>query len=96
MDLFVLSLQLVTLNSNIERNSGENRMKLQHLEGDTNSQVSMIDAKTKQLMDELKANITSVQSTMDAERERSEQRLISLIDKNEANHELALVSYKGK
>lgn len=66
-------------------------MKLQHLEGDTNSQVSMVDAKTRQMIDELKANMTSIQTTMEAERERTEQRLLSAIDKSEANHELSMV-----
>ena len=67
-------------------------MKLQHLEGDTNSQMSMIDAKTRQLIDELKANIINVQSTAETEREKTEQRLKGLIDKLEGNQELNIVS----
>jgi len=91
-----LEAQLATLNNNIERNSGENRMKLQHLEGDTNSQMSMIDAKTRQLIDELKANIINVQSTAETEREKTEQRLKGLIDKLEGNQELNIEKFSKK
>ncbi|GFO50433.1 protein fam81a [Plakobranchus ocellatus] len=85
-----LEAQLVTLNGHIERSSGESRMKLQHLEGDTNTQMSMIDAKTRQLIDELRANLQSTQSSVEIEREKTEQRLLAAIEKSEANHDLTV------
>ncbi|BFY98702.1 hypothetical protein BsWGS_01742 [Bradybaena similaris] len=85
-----LEAQLVTLNSNIERINGESRMKLQHLEGDTNTQMSMIDAKTRQLIDDLKTNLTTMQTAFETERERTEQRLLVTIEKIEGNNDLSL------
>ncbi|CAL1534101.1 unnamed protein product [Lymnaea stagnalis] len=85
-----LEAQLVTLNSNIERINGESRMKLQHLEGDTNTQMSMIDAKTRQLIEDMKANLSSMQSNFETERERLEQRLFVAIEKAEGNSDLNL------
>ncbi|XP_013061571.2 protein FAM81A-like [Biomphalaria glabrata] len=85
-----IEAQLVALNSNIERSHGESRLKIQHLEGDTNTQMSMIDAKTRQLIDDLKANLITMQSTFDTERERLEQRLLSAVDKAEANNDLTV------
>ncbi|KAK3791361.1 hypothetical protein RRG08_012543 [Elysia crispata] len=85
-----LEAQLVTLNGHIERNSGESRMKLQHLEGDTNTQMSMIDAKTRQMIEELRANLQSTQSSAEVEREKTEQRLLAAIEKSEANHDLTV------
>ena len=66
-------------------------MKLQHLEGDTNTQMSMIDAKTKQLIDELRASLHSTHSSAEVEREKTEQRLLAAIEKSEANHDLTVV-----
>ncbi|CAG5135113.1 unnamed protein product [Candidula unifasciata] len=85
-----LEAQLVTLNSNIERINGESRMKLQHLEGDTNTQMSMIDAKTRQLIEDLKTNLTTMQTAFETERERIEQRLLVAIEKIEGNNDLSL------
>lgn len=86
-------MQLIAINSQVERASGESRMKLQHLEGDTNTQMSMIDAKTRQLVDEMKATMTSVQGSIDAERERMEQRLMAAIEKSSASKDLLIVSF---
>lgn len=82
----------MTLNGNIERSSGENRMKLQHLEGDTNTQMSMIDAKTRQLIEDLKANLATMQTAFETERDRTEQRLLAAIEKAEGSNDLSLVN----
>lgn len=80
--------QLIAINNQVDRSSGESRMKLQHLEGDTNTQMSMIDAKSRQLVDEVKAMIEALRSASAAERERMEQRIMSLIEKSGANKDL--------
>ncbi|XP_076443790.1 protein FAM81A-like [Babylonia areolata] len=82
--------QLIAINNQVERNSGESRMKLTHLEGDTNTQMSMMDAKSRQMVDDVKNMMTSLQTTMDSERERSEQRLLAMIEKSGASKELLL------
>lgn len=82
--------QLIAINNQVERNSGESRMKLTHLEGDTNTQMSMIDAKTRQMVDDVKNMMTSLQASMDAERERSEQRILAMIEKNGAAKDLLI------
>ena len=84
--------QLVTLNNHIERSSGESRIKMQHLEGDTNTQVSMIDAKTRQLIDEIKSSVATSANQQDIEREKLEQKLLAMVDKAEGNAELNAVS----
>lgn len=66
-------------------------MKLQHLEGDSNTQMSMIDAKTRQLIDDLKTNLTTMQTAFETEREQTEQRLLVAIEKIEGNNDLSLV-----
>ena len=76
----------------MERNSGESRMKLTHLEGDTSTQMSMIDAKTRQMVDEVKNMMTNLQGSMESERERSEQRILAMIEKNGASKDLLIVS----
>ncbi|KAL8562626.1 hypothetical protein ACOMHN_011198 [Nucella lapillus] len=82
--------QLIAINNQVERNSGESRMKLTHLEGDTNTQMSMIDAKSRQMVDDVKTMMTSLQTTMDAERERSEQRILAMIEKNGSAKDLLI------
>nr|KAG5685670.1 hypothetical protein BaRGS_014477 [Batillaria attramentaria] len=82
--------QLIAINNQVERSSGESRMKLQHLEGDTNTQMSMIDAKSRQLVDEVKTMIEALRSASAAERERMEQRLMNLIEKSGASRDLLL------
>ena len=84
--------QLIAINNQVERNSGESRMKLTHLEGDTNTQMSMIDAKTRQLVDEVKTMVTTMHTTIDADRDRMEQRILSMIEKNGASKDLLIVS----
>ena len=85
-------LQLIAINNQVERNSGESRMKLTHLEGDTNTQMSMIDAKTRQLVDEVKTSMATMHTAIDSDRDRMEQRLMSMIEKNGASKDLLIVS----
>ncbi|KAK7116211.1 protein FAM81A-like isoform X2 [Littorina saxatilis] len=77
--------QLIALNNQIERNSGESRLKMTHLEGDTSTQMTMIDGRARQLVDEVKTSMANMQTNMDVERDRMEQRILAMIDKTGAN-----------
>jgi hypothetical protein len=44
----------------LDRNSSEQKMKLQHLEGDTGQQMSMLDSKTRSLVDDMKNTISTL------------------------------------
>ena len=66
-------------------------MKLSHLEGDTSTQMSMMDGKARQLVEDLKAATTTAHGSLHAERERLEQRLLNMIDKNMASTDVQMV-----
>jgi hypothetical protein len=51
-------------------------MKLQHLEGDTGQQMSMLDSKTRSLVDDMKNTISTFQAHQEGEREKLESRLL--------------------
>ncbi|XP_041361749.1 protein FAM81A-like [Gigantopelta aegis] len=88
--------QLVQITSHIERTSGESKIKLRHLEGDTNQHLTMLDVKTRQLIEDLKNMVTNVSMTTDIERERLEQRIISLIEKAGATRDIMIEKVEKK
>ncbi|XP_046373676.1 protein FAM81A-like [Haliotis rufescens] len=82
--------QLVSMTNAMEKVTGESRIKFQHLEGDTNNNLSMLDSKTRQMIEDLKNTITSVAASAEGERERMEQRIISLIEKAGGTRDLMI------
>ena len=52
----------------------------------------MIDAKTRQLVDEVKTSMATMHTAIDSDRDRMEQRLMSMIEKNGASKDLLIVS----
>lgn len=70
-----LESKIVSLTGNVERNTGEQKMKLQHLESDTSQQMAQLDSRTRQVIDDLKNNINTYQHHADVEREKFEQKL---------------------
>uniref|UniRef100_A0A8W8HS32 Uncharacterized protein n=1 Tax=Magallana gigas TaxID=29159 RepID=A0A8W8HS32_MAGGI len=69
--------RLVTVQNNQDRMASENKMKLQHLEGDTGQQMATLDSRTKSIIDDLKNTLNMYQANSDAEREKLEARLLS-------------------
>ncbi len=81
------------MTSSMDKVSGESRIKLQHLEGDTNTHLTMLDSKTRQMIEDLKNTVTTLAATSESERERMEQRIISLIEKSSGAQNMQIVSY---
>lgn len=61
--------------------ASENKMKLQHLEGDTGQQMATLDSRTKSIIDDLKNTLNMYQANSDAEREKLEARLLSNMER---------------
>ena len=68
-------------------------MKLQHLEGDTGQQMAQLDSRTRQIIDDLKNNISTYQSHADVEREKLEGKLFSVLDNHAQIRDELIVSY---
>lgn len=75
-----LESKIVSLTGNVERSSGEQRMKLQHLESDSGQQLAQLDSRTRQVIDDLKNNINTYQHHADIEREKFEQKLSAALE----------------
>lgn len=67
-------------------------MKMQHLESDSGQQLAQLDARTRQVIDDLKNNITTYQHHADVEREKLEGRLNAALESNAQIREQMLVS----
>lgn len=72
---------MVTVQNNQDRMASENKMKLQHLEGDTGQQMATLDSRTKSIIDDLKNTLNMYQANSDAEREKLEARLLSNMER---------------
>ncbi|XP_048736253.1 protein FAM81A-like isoform X2 [Ostrea edulis] len=73
--------RLVSVQNNQERVASENKMKLQHLEGDTGQQMATLDSRTRSIIDDLKNSLALYQSNSDGEREKLEARLMSNLER---------------
>ncbi|KAK3098260.1 hypothetical protein FSP39_017666 [Pinctada imbricata] len=76
-----MEAKLVSIANHQDRNSNEQKLKLQHLEGDTGQQMASLDTRTRSLVDDLKNNLAIIQSHSDAEREKLEAKLMSTLEK---------------
>lgn len=74
--------------------ASENKMKLQHLEGDTGQQMATLDSRTKSIMDDLKNTLNMYQANSDAEREKLEARLLSNMERISAAKDGLIVRTK--
>ncbi|XP_062597003.1 protein FAM81A-like isoform X2 [Saccostrea cucullata] len=73
--------RMVSIQNNQDRIASENKMKLQHLEGDTGQQMATLDSRTRSIIDDLKNTLTMYQSSSDTEREKLESRMMSNIER---------------
>lgn len=71
--------------------ASENKMKLQHLEGDTGQQMATLDSRTKSIIDDLKNTLNMYQANSDAEREKLEARLLSNMERISAAKDSLIV-----
>ena len=85
-------MQLVSISSQIERNSSEQKIKMQHIEGDTGQQMAQLDSRTRQIIDDLKNNITTYQSHADVEREKLEGKLQTALESHAQIRDSFIVS----
>lgn len=74
--------------------ASENKMKLQHLEGDTGQQMATLDSRTKSIIDDLKNTLNMYQVNSDAEREKLEARLLSNMERISAAKDGLIVRTK--
>ncbi|XP_071168279.1 protein FAM81A-like [Mytilus edulis] len=79
-----LESKIVQVNNLLDRNTSEQKMKLQHLEGDTGQQMSILDSKTRSVTDDMKNMINQFQAHQEGEREKLESRLFGHIEKMSA------------
>ena len=84
--------QLVGISSQIERTTSEQKIKLQHIEGDTGQQMAHLDQRTRQIIDDLKNNITTYQSHSDVEREKLEGKLQTALESQAQIRDSLIVS----
>ena len=70
------------MSNQLERASDESRMKLSHAEGGTKSQMSMMAGRVRETVDDVKAMMSSWQSSVTQERERTEERVMDMIEKH--------------
>lgn len=85
---------MVTVQNNQDRMASENKMKLQHLEGDTGQQMATLDSRTKSIIDDLKNTLNMYQTNSDAEREKLEARLLSNMERISAAKDGLIVRTK--
>lgn len=85
---------MVTVQNNQDRMASENKMKLQHLEGDTGQQMATLDSRTKSIIDDLKNTLNMYQANSDAEREKLEARLLSNMERISAAKDSLIVRTK--
>ena len=88
-----LMFQLVSISSQIERNMSEQKIKMQHIEGDTGQQMAQLDSRTRQIIDDLKNNIMTYQSHADVEREKLEGKLQTALESHAQIRDSLIVSY---
>ncbi|KAL4227871.1 hypothetical protein ACF0H5_013309 [Mactra antiquata] len=75
-----LESKIVAISGNADRNASEQRLKLQHLENDYGQQMAQLDSRTRQVIDDLKNNISTYQNHADVEREKLEGKLFAAIE----------------
>lgn len=85
---------MVTVQNHQDRMASENKMKLQHLEGDTGQQMATLDSRTKSIIDDLKNTLNMYQANSDAEREKLEARLLSNMERISAAKDGLIVRTK--
>lgn len=77
-----LESKIVSLSGSLDRSTGEQKMKLQHLEGDSQQQMVQLDVRTRQIIDDLKHNISTFQTHAQVEQEKLEAKLMAALDHN--------------
>ena len=65
---------------------------MQHIEGDTGQQMAQLDSRTRQIIDDLKNNITTYQSHADVEREKLEGKLQTALESHAQIRDSFIVS----
>ena len=82
-----LEARLMELQQRQERVAGEAAMRVKGFEGEASKALSLLDSRTRAVVDDLKNAITNVQILADSEREKLETRLLAHIEKeNSAIH----------
>ncbi|XP_052795842.1 protein FAM81A-like [Mya arenaria] len=72
--------KIVSLTGSLERTHGESKMKMQHIESDAGQQMAQLDARTRQVIDDLKHSINTFQQHAEVEREKFEGKLLAMMD----------------
>ena len=65
---------------------------MQHIEGDTGQQMAQLDQRTRQIIDDLKNNITTYQNHADVEREKLEGKLQVALENHAQIRDSVMVS----
>lgn len=91
-----LESKIVQVNNALDRNTSEQKMKVQHLEGDTGQQMAMLDSKTRGMVDDMKNMIHSFQAQQEGEREKLESRLFGHIEKISASKDTLIEKLERK
>ena len=86
-----MCFQLVSLANHQDRNSNEQKIKLQHLEGDTGQQMASLDVRTRGVVEDLKTNLNMYQTNADSERDKLEARVMGTLDKISAAKDNSMV-----
>lgn len=90
--LQALEARIVDLHQRQERVAGEAVMRVKGVEGEASKALSLLDSRTRAVVDDLKNAITNVQILADSEREKLETRLIAHIEKENTSIHSRIVS----
>ena len=65
----------------VERATNEASLRIQHVEGDSSQQLSVLDSKTRALIEETRQAVVAQRTVAEGEREKQEMRMTSRMDR---------------
>ena len=79
----------------VERATNEASLRIQHVEGDSSQQLSVLDSKTRALIEETRQAVVAQRTVAEGEREKQEMRMTSRMDRLYAAADARVVRARG-
>lgn len=83
--------QMLSMMGELERIHGEQNSELNHMKKDTNRELALVGERNSAIMSDVKATLSTYKLSIENDRDRFEERVMSLLDRATGNWTSLLV-----
>lgn len=88
---FLFPPQMLSMMGELERIHGEQNSELNHMKKDTNRELALVGERNSAIMSDVKATLSAYKLSIENDRDRFEERVMSLLDRATGNWTSLLV-----